>query len=914
VVDVYRLNNQPNENVPGYENGKPILGPGGIRNDAFMDPNSVTEREEVVVFNEDATVERTEEDCRYDTRFLYGGTDGLTNSNLDFLSRPVIVGQFPWTGAQIENAELSLTLYPQALLADQMIKEKIAGFRYFRGNLVLRLQVNAQPFNAGRLIMGFIPFYNSMTVIPSNIKNLNGFTGLRTAELDVGSVTSCELRVPYMSPLAYTDLVTGFGEMGAVSVRVYSKLTGGVDVECTLWAHFENPQLEMPTGEPLHTFTSSLQVSKRVYAQSGDTFNGIIEHIKKAATSGEKTFKGSKQEAKNKEKGKGDWENLFNAQQRVLDKFGDIPVIGEASKVVSWFANIGEGLAGMFGYSRPTNPVFPSPMAIRYHRNYTNFNGDTLSKPLALDARNEIIRPDNMFGTSEDEMSLAKILSKPIFMTQFDISATQAPGTILWHWPVNPNSCYTELISGLKFKRFNTFLSYLSNLFDMWRGGIVYRFKFVKSPFQTGRIRFVFVPGATTDTDLTTVAVEKCYSQVVDLRMTSEIDFTIPFVSNRLWNDLRGGTLDPIKFTNSEPTGILFAEVLNTLKVAGQAADHINTLVETFGATDFQFAYPNREGRASLFDAVPPAERIVAQSNFFPSNDVKAFDANVASTGEAVVSVRQLLSKYVRMGLTKTPSPVGGGSVVIDPTATSLYVAELNDFYSWISCMYSMYSGSMRLLLFPDIGSLDNAVDVQTITLNKWTTGSRPPTYALLSSTSNREAQGVATVKWFPGLEQSVEVDIPWYQPVPAMPTQIGLPNIYAFDSSSAGKIPQNIPSTIRVYEGEYSVARSIGEDFTFGYLLGPPLTIFENFAPAPLLAQINIEEDLSHYGDDCVIEYLGDEDPRVDRVMKMITPSVNNTIQQYLQNLNTSVLASVRSAVIQYFTNNQTSDIVEEI
>jgi hypothetical protein len=73
-----------------------------------------------------------------------------------------------------------------------------------------------------------------------------------------------------------------------------------------------------------------------------------------------------------------------------------------------------------------------------------------------------------------------------------------------------------------------------------------------------------------------------------------------------------------------------------------------------------------------------------------------------------------------------------------------------------------------------------------------------------------------------------VELQLPMYQRVPAIPTSVGGIRPSDLDRGTFGDdfVPANNGSVLWVSGPTYlSVWRSIGEDYALGYLIGPPLT-----------------------------------------------------------------------------------------
>jgi len=73
--------------------------------------------------------------------------------------------------------------------------------------------------------------------------------------------------------------------------------------------------------------------------------------------------------------------------------------------------------------------------------------------------------------------------------------------------------------------------------------------------------------------------------------------------------------------------------------------------------------------------------------------------------------------------------------------------------------------------------------------------------------------------------EQVMEIDVPWYQLYPSMLTNVGVPT-----KSSASTVPYNEGTQLICDTSvPYNIFRTIGEDFSFGYLLGPPINFLRS-------------------------------------------------------------------------------------
>lgn len=171
---------------------------------------------------------------------------------LDFLKRPTPIAEFLWTVSDTASTTLTSFVNPTAILSHSMNAQKVAGFTGFKGDMVLRLQVNGTRFQQGRLLLHYLPV---TTLLPANRiglanSNLVFKTQQPRVELDINVDTESVLTIPFVYPLEYYPLLDGGPAVGTFYITVYSPLvspTGDTNASVMVWAHFENPELVYPT-------------------------------------------------------------------------------------------------------------------------------------------------------------------------------------------------------------------------------------------------------------------------------------------------------------------------------------------------------------------------------------------------------------------------------------------------------------------------------------------------------------------------------------------------------------------------------------------------------------------------------------------------------------------------------------------
>lgn len=245
----------------------------------------------------------------------------------------------------------------------------------------------------------------------------------------------------------------------------------------------------------------------------------------------------------------------------------------------AWISSKAANLLKLLGYSKPTSQGMICESKLRTQVRMANYNGVDASHKLALACDNEIETQPGLAGTSIDEMALSRVVSIPNYWATFSWPTATSSGTLYQDY-VTPTKI--KPISSTITNRFvTTHMGYTANTFGLWRGSLIYTFKFVKTQFHSGRLMISFFPFAY-NVDLTTSNgdVNKCYRMIVDLRDSTEVSFTVPYVSSRPWmNTTRPGSTilgTSNKYLYTAATGVIQVDVLNQLKATSTVVGDIN--------------------------------------------------------------------------------------------------------------------------------------------------------------------------------------------------------------------------------------------------------------------------------------------------------------------------------------------------
>lgn len=521
-------------------------------------------------------------------------TDARYHDIISYLGRPQLVSNFIYAKSQLRGEILQKIRIPDKLFKP-MIANKLDGFTSFRATAVFKLQINAQPFQAGRLIMFAIPMPTLIAPRDAYItKHITMAQSLHNVQIDIAKQTEIEIRVPFVSPFNSYDLINGIYPWADLYIMVYSSLNEvqGTDLECLLWGHFEDVELGAPTS-------GSMLIPKQ---QSGAP-KEVSAIVANAARDREAT---------------GLIEKVGSGAQKAYGIIGDkVSFLKPVMDVLSSFSQIGtsffSGLSpfgSLLGFSKPVLSHAGSTVVIRPSQYFANVNGIDHSHVLALDALNSIDEFPTLGGTNLSETSFDFLKKIPQYVGNFCFGINSTYNTTLFGCLVTPTyrvpatvSVSSDLVSkGVQWHCDQpTVLNYASSPFAYWTGSLVYTLRFVKTNFHSGRIEISYHPFVST---VDKSRMDYVYRLVVDLRDNSEISFVVPYISPQPWKQI-AYNFNPVddfnkatstwKDVGSAITGVLFVRALTPLICTSSIiSNNIECVVEMRAGDDYRVQAPVR--------------------------------------------------------------------------------------------------------------------------------------------------------------------------------------------------------------------------------------------------------------------------------------------------------------------------------
>lgn len=544
---------------------------------------------DTTTFIDNAEMARRDESmvAHIDPRWFQINDSQQTEQNIkDFLCKPIVLlnGNFTIADTLISISSREM---PYSALTATLWMEKLRGYFGIRMDMRFRLVVNANRFQQGRYIMGWVPLggmgpsgtnTKSVEYRKSHTATLVQRTTIPHTELDIASTTSCELLVPFASihtfyPLNALNISGGSfnSTLGFVCLYPYSPLvapTGDTTAGFTLYCSFENVTL-FGAASP-----QSLSAEREISHKSNGPISGVA-----------------------------------TAFSRGFSEISAIPLLSSYAKSAAWITDRIAKAAKIFGYAKPTAGDSIGKIMILNNPGHSNIDGDSDVRTLSYLAKPSTIALDGMSGTNLDEMDFSYVSRKFAWFK----TVSWTPGTTGTITNINIEPTFYNTVGGA---RHYTPVGFVASYFGLWRGSMKIRLKFVKTEFHSGRLMIAFFPYD----DITNFSSQPEYvnRHIIDIREYNEFTFEVPYISRYAWTN-----------TGSR-IGILSIRIVDSLVAPASVSSTVNILCEVAGGDDLQFAVPS-------FIMNAPGE-FVPQSGLSDPNKISVNIGNTTTMGDPVAA------------------------------------------------------------------------------------------------------------------------------------------------------------------------------------------------------------------------------------------------------------------------------------
>lgn len=597
----------------------------------------------------------------------------------DFLAKPKLLSSLQWPNATALNSTLYTTDVAPLLTSVTEWANKIVGFGLIRGTFVLRVTLNASPFQSGRLMLHYLPNYaQNIADDPGFAKrtNLNLLCKYQHPHVTLDArETTAILKVPYIAPSPFYDLKLQLYDWGRVFVDVVVPLASGASgqtfAELSVFGYWEDIELAAAT------IPQSSQKDKRVRRR------GDIEETELSEKPVSSALSLISKSAKN---------------------MSAIPLLSPVMGPVSWATDLASQVASVFGWSKPRQNTEVGPMARQYARYLGTSDGPDISVPGGLITNNKIKLTSSYSLTDEDEMSMKYLLSIPNFRGFFQWTVGSTTGTTIFSAIMNPTLFYSILTNSYASHTVTynqgAPLWYLANFFQYWRGSFKVKLSFVKTQYHSGRLMVTWTPGIITPNAPTPSNSLYSLREIIDIREQSEVELTLPYQLSAMYLDTH----------LNEPSGFFNVVVLNDLRAPETAAQSISMIVTIVAGDDFEFQVPTTcVGSGPIIYSPQSSQMDIVEAGIAETRKVQAnTEPSELCIGESFQSLKQILNRSTQLFWTPATNPmVSNNEMALSPlyipastinTSSGALVAcpLIGDAYSMIAPMYMYSRGSTK--------------------------------------------------------------------------------------------------------------------------------------------------------------------------------------------------------------------------
>jgi hypothetical protein len=339
-------------------------------------------------------------------------------------------------------------------------------------------------------------------------------------------------------------------------------------------------------------------------------------------------------------------------------------------KPVEWVSRAIGGAASAAGLNKPVDLTHTQAVFNMPGKGFTNMDGMDSGVILGAAPDNSLSLPSGLFSTDVDEMDIGYVCKNSCICTNsIAWATTDDVGAVLYSFPVNPGFCPTASAT-----IYPTVLGYVSSVFERWTGGLRYRLAVSKTAFHSGKLRITFHP-SHFDPNNTGIVNENAYNWILDLNLSSEIDFTVPYISNMQWKDVILGDFDTASDIRYS-TGMITITVMTPLVAASaQVSNTAPFYIWISAADDFSLAIPSCPRYAPLeivpdtffeqdevdstvlvaqiFNQVGPDVAVSQEDQdqgvrLFPMSRIHPTMPEQLTIGEKVVNLRQVIKRFAK--------------------------------------------------------------------------------------------------------------------------------------------------------------------------------------------------------------------------------------------------------------------------
>ena len=387
----------------------------------------------------------------YDKKYRLTSVD--PNLKMDYsriLNKPYFIKNVNWSTVGSQFSILDVTRIPLDIFNNALAKIPFESSTLYRAKISVLLQVAGTPMHQGIVIAAAMPIgFASDPSYSGSSKSLNSLMAAPHVFLNANEQTSARLRIPFYvnTSLDKTDLDrktynfnftgTDYSEVAIMILNPLVAPTGGTtSVSMSMHVVFDDVEFYAP-----HTDVSYVPIPAPPLLDLEP--EGLVEDLQKA---GSRAI-----------------DSVFSTVRKLS---GDLLDVARS------------GIRQYTGLHSPNYPMLQSKTYVQ-SRNVAN----TTDVPVRFDkmdnfGNHDRICKDFIFETSQDEMDIKYLGSKPQYIGSFVVKTADAAGTLCWSRPITPVQQFesisyvnaaSETINTCSFNNIQQILAYVHKY---WRGGI----------------------------------------------------------------------------------------------------------------------------------------------------------------------------------------------------------------------------------------------------------------------------------------------------------------------------------------------------------------------------------------------------------------------------------------------------------
>jgi len=506
------------------------------------------------------------------------------------LDKPFLVTTINWSTSGANFTELWRLPFPSAIMSNPLAKVPFNSATFYQAQMCCMLQVSGTPMHQGLLLVAAVPHGTPA------ITNPNQILSAPHVFLNATESTSVCLECPMYTP---STLYRTLDPSSAVNNLNMSSSSLGTDVFDLVFLIMD--ALTVATGA-----STSISISVHNIFKTADFYVPKVGQLSWQAQCGAPSCFKAKTSATVKTdcvcgdpievQSEGFVDTLWRMPTRILDGVASgLKMV--AGDLIDYGRSVVKTLTGFH------NPNLPS-IDTRVMTTFRNFQNN-VDQPIHLEVLDNHalfsrIYDDYYFRTSQDEMDLKFLTSKPVYVGKFSILSSDVAGKNLFAYPMTPmveNSVSSSTASG-------TYYSPLRTIYECsryWRGGLKLHIQAVCTNFHFAKIIVLKNYAMTDGTQSTSATQVPQYNnihnintdtmefsaggqiQTIDLPYCSnlrQLECTKDYKYNAISHGMAYGYLvQPLTYNSNVPTSITFNVYISggdDLEFSGYATDPIS--------------------------------------------------------------------------------------------------------------------------------------------------------------------------------------------------------------------------------------------------------------------------------------------------------------------------------------------------